>query len=276
MACKMPVSKGRMQLYEGYEALKVVRAGRIVTVTFNRPEVRNATNARMHQELARVFPEIGRDPDAHVVILTGAGESFSAGGDLDGLRASIDDHARWIDSMVEAREILTGLIELDRPVIAKINGHAIGLGATLALFCDISVARDTARIADPHVKVGLVAGDGGSIIWPSLIGYARAKRYLLTGAPITGAEAAAIGLISEACPAGELDARVDAIANEIANGAAVAIRLTKRAINMDLRQRFDALIEAHLGYETMSHLSDDHREAVTAFAEKRDPRFTGR
>jgi len=114
------------------------------------------------------------------------------------------------------------------------------------------------------------------VIWPALIGYARAKRYLLTGEPITGADAAAIGLISEACPADQLDAKVDAIAQQIANGAAMAIRLTKRAINMGLRQSFDALIEAHLGYETMSHLSADHREAVTAFAEKRDPQFTGR
>jgi len=265
-----------MHVYEGYETLKITREGRIVTVSFNRPEVRNATNAQMHQELVRIFPEIGRDPDAHVVVLTGEGESFSAGGDIDGLKRSIDDHARWVDSMIEAREILMGVIDLDRPVIAKVNGHAIGLGATLALVCDIVVAKDSAVIADPHVKVGLVAGDGGSVIWPALIGYARAKRYLLTGASITGAEAAAIGLVGESLPADQLDARVQEIAEELANGAAIAIRLTKRAINMGLRQQFDALIEAHLGYETMSHLSADHREAVNAFAERRKPVFTGR
>jgi enoyl-CoA hydratase len=142
--------------------------------------------------------------------------------------------------------------------------------------CDIIIARDTARIADPHVKVGLVAGDGGAVIWPALVGYARAKKYLLTGAPITGAEAAAIGLVTEALPADRLDARVAEIADELANGAAVAIRLTKKAINMGLRQQLDALIEAHLGFETMSHLSADHREAVGAFAERRAPSFSGR
>ena len=126
------------------------------------------------------------------------------------------------------------------------------------------------------MKVGLVAGDGGSIIWPALVGYAKAKKYLLTGDPITGAEAAAIGLVTEALPADQLDARVDAIAQSLANGAAVAIRLTKKSINMSLRQQMDALIEAHLGYETMSHLSADHREAVTAFLERRTPAFTGR
>jgi enoyl-CoA hydratase len=262
-------------MYEDYQALKVTRENKIVTVAFNRPEVKNATNPQMHQELVRVFPEIGRDPEANVVILTGMGDAFSAGGDLSTLHNSLDDQARWVESILEAREIIMGLIDLDRPVIAKVNGHAIGLGATLALVCDIVIAKDKAKIADPHVGVGLVAGDGGAVIWPALIGYARAKRYLLTGDAITGAEAAVIGLVSEACSAEELDARVDAYATRLSNGAAMAIRFTKKAVNMELRQRFDAMIEAHLGYETMSHLSADHREAVMAFLEKRPPVFTG-
>ncbi len=263
-------------MYDDFETLKITRDGRILTVSFNRPEVRNATNPQMHRELARIFPLIGTDPDTHVVILTGEGDCFSAGGDLNTLRASLDDQARWIASVAEARAILVGLIDLDRPVVARINGHAVGLGATLALCCDIVVARDTAKIADPHVGVGLVAGDGGAVLWPALIGHARAKRYLLTGDPISGAEAARIGLITESAPAEELDDKVAAYAGKLANGAAVAIRLTKKAINMDLRQRMDAMIEAHLGYETMSHLSEDHREAVNAFLEKRTPAFTGR
>lgn len=263
-------------MYQGYETLKVVSAGGIVTVSFNRPEVKNATNARMHQELMRIFPEIGTDPDARVVILTGEGDCFSAGGDITGIQTMLDDQARWIDSMKEAKDIVTGLIDLDVPVIAKVNGHAIGLGATLALFCDIVIAKDTAKIADPHVKVGLVAGDGGSVIWPALVGYAKAKLYLLTGEPITGKEAAEIGLVSEACTADALDARVDAIAAQLASGAAIAVRLTKRAVNMSLRQQIDALLDAHLGFETLSHLSQDHREAVTAIVERRAPSFTGR
>lgn len=263
-------------VYAGYETLKVVAEAGIVTVSFNRPEVKNATNAVMHRELIRIFREIGQDKEARVVILTGEGDCFSAGGDIEGMHRSIDDQPRWIESMTEARDIIMGVVDLDVPVIAKVNGHAIGLGATLALFCDIVIARDTARIADPHVKVGLVAGDGGSVIWPALIGYARAKRYLLTGDPITGAQAAEIGLISEALPADQLDAHVAELAEKLAAGAAVAIRLTKRAVNMSLRQQVDALIEAHLGLETMSHLSDDHREAVTAFIERRPPAFTGR
>jgi enoyl-CoA hydratase len=263
-------------MYDNYQMLKVVRDGKIIRVSFNRPEVKNATNAQMHPELVRVFPEIHRDPDANVVILTGEGDAFSSGGDISTLKHSLDNQARWMESMVEARDILNGVIECDRPIIAKINGAAVGLGATLAVFCDITVAKDTAKIIDPHVMVGLVAGDGGAVMWPALVGYARAKRYLLTGDPITGAEAAAIGLISEAVPADKLDARVEELAQKIANGPAIAIRLTKKSINMDLRQRMDAMIEAHLGYETLSHLSEDHREALNAFLERRKPVFTGR
>ena len=262
-------------MYDDYELLKVTKHGKIVTVAFNRPEVKNATNPRMHQELVRVFPEIGRDPDANVVILTGEGDCFSAGGDVATLESSLDDQVRWNESMAEAADIVNGIVDLDRPVIARVNGHAIGLGSTLALFCDIIIADKRAKIADPHVAIGLVAGDGGSIIWPALVGHARAKRYLLTGDAITGEEAAAIGLITEAVDAADLDARVSYYADKIADGAAVAIRLTKKAINLDLKTRVDAMLHAHLGFETMSHLSSDHREAVRAFLEKRKPRFTG-
>lgn len=263
-------------MYEDYQTLEVVRADRVVTVSFNRPEVKNATNPRMHQELERIFPEIGRDPDAHVVVLTGKGTAFSSGGDIETLRRSLDDQQRWAESMVEARNILMGLVDLDRPVIAKVNGHAIGLGATLALMCDVIIAKDSALIADPHVKIGLVAGDGGSVIWPMLMGFARAKKYLLTGDAITGADAAAMGLVTEAVPGEQLDARVAQLAASLANAPAVALRLTKKSINMALRQQLELMMPAHLEYETTSHLSADHREAVNAFLEKRPPVFTGK
>lgn len=263
-------------MYEGYKEILVSREGGVVTICLNRPEVKNATNVQMHQDLVRVFPEIGRDPEARVVVLTGAGDAFSAGGDIATLRAAVDDHVRWQESMIEARDILCGVMDLDRPVIAKVNGHAIGLGATLALFCDFVIANERARFGDPHVSVGLSAGDGGSVIWPALVGFAKAKRYLLTGDTISGAEAAEIGLITEAVPLDQLDAKVADLAAKVAGLPAVAVRLTKKSINMGLRQQVDRLIEAHLGYETMSHLSEDHREALDAILEKRSPIFTGR
>ena len=262
-------------MYEGYQTLKVVRDGPILTVSFNRPDVLNAASTEMHQEIARVFPQIGRDPEVRVAILTGEGAAFSAGGDVMSMRENLDNHGAWIAGMKEARDVLMGVIDIDTPVIAKINGDAMGLAASLALTCDISIASETARIADPHVKVGLTAGDGGSIIWPELIGYARAKKYLLTGRPITGAEAAEIGLVTEAVPADQLDQRVNELARELARGAGMAIRLTKRAVNMSLKQKIESLLEAHLGFETMTHLSQDHREALAAFVERRKPIFTG-
>jgi enoyl-CoA hydratase len=191
------------------------------------------------------------------------------------MNETMDDHNGWIAGMRDAHDVLMGVIDVDVPVIAKINGDAFGLAATLALVCDIVIAKDTAKIGDAHVKIGLAAGDGGAIIWPELVGYARAKRYLLTGAPITGAKAAEIGLVSEAVTAEELDERVEQLAREIARGAGMAIRLTKRATNMSLKQKIAALLEAHLGLETMTHLSNDHREAIAAFGERRRPVFTG-
>lgn len=263
-------------MYDDYEMLKVTKKDKIVTVSFNRPEVKNATNPRMHQEMVRVFPEIGRDPDANVVILTGEGDCFSAGGDVSALKSSLDDQVRWNESMVEAGDIINAVVGLDRPIIARVNGHAMGLGATVALFCDIIVSTKRAKIADPHVLIGLTAGDGGSIIWPALVGYARSKKYLLTGDAIRGEEAAEIGLITEAVEPEDLDAVVNGYAERIAGLPAVAVRTTKRAVNLDLKARVDAMMDAHLGFETMSHLSADHREAVMAFLEKRSPQFTGK
>jgi len=263
-------------MYDDYEMLKVTKAGKVVTVAFNRPELKNATNPQMHQELVRIFPEIGRDPDANVVILTGEGDCFSAGGDVSALKNSLDDHIRWNESMIEAADIVNAIVDLDRPVIARVNGHAMGMGATVALFCDIVVSTKRAKIGDPHVHIGLTAGDGGSIIWPALVGYARAKKYLLTGEPITGEVAAEIGLVTEAVEPEELDERVNGYAEKLANLPAVAVRTTKKAVNLDLKARVDAMMDAHLGFETMSHLSADHREAVMAFLEKRKPEFTGK
>jgi enoyl-CoA hydratase len=168
------------------------------------------------------------------------------------------------------------MLDCPKPIIAKINGDAIGLGATLALFCDISFAADSARIGDPHVRAGFVAGDGGAVIWPQLIGYARAKEYLLTGTLIQAADAARMGLINYSVPAEELDARVAEFAGKLLNGAMMAIRWTKMSINIGLKQIATATMDASMAYEALSNLSHDHREAVAAFREKRKPIFVGK
>jgi enoyl-CoA hydratase len=262
--------------YDDYETLKITRDGKILTVAFNRPELRNATNAQMHRELMRVFPEISQDEETNVVILTGEGKAFTAGGDINQMKYDLDHPARFREGMAEAKRILFGMIDCDRPIIAKINGAAVGLGSTLAVACDITIASETAKIADPHVNIGLVAGDGGALLWPMMAGHARARMLLLTGEVLTGRQAADIGLITEAVPADQLDARVNAIAEKIANGASVAIRGTKRALTMAVRQALEAQLDAHLGFEALSYMSEDHRIAVDAFVEGKPPVFTGR
>ncbi len=262
--------------YSRYRWIRAARDGRKLTLTLDRPDVLNAINAELHEELARIFRDAAADPEADIIILTGAGTAFSAGGDLPWMQQLIDDPSIFEQVAVEAKQIVLGLLDCEKPIIARVPGDAIGLGATLALFCDIIVAADTARFADPHVRTGLVAGDGGAVIWPQLLGFARAKEFLMTGDMIGAVEAARIGLINHAVPAAELDAKIDSIANRLAGGAAKAIRWTKVAVNIPLKALAAQILDASLAYEALSNLTADHQEAVTAFREKRRPRFAGR
>jgi enoyl-CoA hydratase len=169
-----------------------------------------------------------------------------------------------------------GLLELEKPILCRLNGAAAGLGASIALLCDIIVAADTVKIGDPHVKMGLVAGDGGAVIWPQLVGFARAKEFLLTGDMIDAREAERIGLINHVVPADQLDSKVYGLAERLASGARQAIRWTKTATNIPLRRIAHEVMDACMGYEIITNTSADHKEAVAAFKEKRPPRFTGR
>lgn len=262
--------------YSSYKGLKIERTGRILTVTIDRPEVKNAVNPVIHGEFSRIFGDIAQDPDVGVVILTGAGQAFSAGGDIGWLAALQSDPAATVAAIENDRRIQNSMLDLEVPVIARVVGPAVGLGCSLSLFCDFIYATPDARFADPHVAVGLVAGDGGAVIWPQLIGYARAKRYLLTGDPITGAEAAAIGLITEAVPLDEIDARVQAMAERLAAGATNAIKWTKASINAGLKVTANAIIDRAAAYENLTMLMEDHRIAVAAFQNRSTPQFTGR
>src|SRR5262249_1474538 len=161
----------------------------VATITMNRPDTLNAINARMHTELTRVFREIESDSGVDLMILTGAGSAFCAGGDIAWMQEGVDDPPSFNAVIHEAKELVFGILDCEKPILAKVNGHAVGLGATLALYCDVIFMADHAKIGDPHVKVGLVAGDGGAVIWPQLIGYARAKEYLMTGDLVAAADA---------------------------------------------------------------------------------------
>ncbi len=261
--------------YSSYEHLNVAKHDRVVTVTLNRPEIRNAIDAGLHAELGRIFIDLDRDDDCDVAILTGAGGYFCGGGDLNWVLSLHGDPAKSSAAIRTDRRIQNAMLDLEKPIIAKVRGPAIGLGCSLALFCDFVYATPQATFADPHVSVGLVAGDGGAVIWPQLIGYARARRYLLTGDPIRGAEAARIGLITEAVEDEDLDREVADLAARLRAGATYAIKWTKSSINAGLKVTANAIIDRAGALENMSQMTNDNRIGLQAFLSKEQPKFTG-
>jgi enoyl-CoA hydratase len=246
---------------------------RVLTLRLNRPDKLNAANRVLHNELSRMFGEAAADPECDVVVLTGAGRAFCAGGDLEFLDLCIKNHDIFDAVALEGKRIIYSMLDCDKPIIGKINGHAAGLGATLALFCDVTFVAEAAKISDPHVRVGLVAGDGGAVIWPQLIGYARAKEYLMTGNAIAAPEAARIGLVNYAVPSAELDGKVDAFVQQLKNGAMSAIRATKIAVNVGLKQLAHTVLETSTALEQVSNRSREHRIAIEAMLKKETPVF---
>ncbi len=256
-----------------YETLALTRRGRLLTITLNLPETLNGVTDAMHEELSEVFTYAGRDPHSDVLLLTGAGRAFSAGGDVMHIAAHADTPEKWDRELRLAKRIVFSILDLEKPLICRLNGHAIGLGATLALFCDVVFAAENAKIGDPHVAIGMVAGDGGAVIWPARIGFGLAKEFLMTGELITGKRAYEIGLVNHCLPPDELDAAVDAFCEKLLAGAQNAIRWTKVLINMELKRIATAVMDTGLAYEGVTVRSADYREGVSALQEKRKPVF---
>jgi len=259
----------------GFQRVKISRAGRVLTLALSRPGAMNSVDLLMHEELAELFEAAKRDPDSDIIILTGEGDAFSAGGDIAWFKEIYEGRAHG-PTTEDAKRIVFSLLDLDKPIIAKVRGPCVGLGCTLALFCDVIFAGSTARFADPHVRAGIVAGDGGPVIWPQLVGFARAKEYLMTGDPVDAQAAADMGLVNHLVADEELDAAVDAFAQRLARGPQLAIRYTKIATNIELKRIATQAMDAALAYEMLTFASADHREAVEAFLGKRKPAFTGR
>ena len=262
--------------YDRYKELAVEKNGNILTITINRPDIKNAINQGLHEEFSRIFDDVDADESVDVVILSGSGGAFCAGGDLNWLLEMHGDAAATSIGIKRDRKIQNSILDLEKPIIAKVDGPAIGLGCSLALYCDFVYASEQSVFADPHVSIGLVAGDGGAVMWPQLIGYARARRYLLTGEAIGALEAAEIGLITEAVPVDELDNKVAKIASRLSKGAPHSIKWTKAAINAGLKVTANAVIDRAAAFENVSQLLDDHRIALEAFQRKEKPKFTGR
>lgn len=261
--------------FANYQAIQFRRDGKVLHIILNRPDTLNAVDDLLSRELSRVFDAVATDRESTVAVITGAGRAFSAGGDIEQMQRTIHKPELFLDSIAAGKKLLFSILDCPKPIIAKVNGPAMGLGATLALFCDIIFAANHAKIADPHVKLGYVAGDGGAVIWPQLIGYARAKEYLFTGDAITAEEAAKIGLINRAVPAVDLDRVVDEFAQKLAAGAPKAIQWTKQSVNIGLKQLAHSILDASFALEALSGRTQDHQEAINAFRDKRVPNFTG-
>ena len=256
-----------------YSTILMSRRGRLLTLTFNRPDAMNAVNLALHDELAEALQFARDDTGSDVIVITGAGRAFSAGGDLDHIARNAETPTLFDHEAVVAKRIVYTLLDIDKPVVCRLNGHAVGLGATIALFCDVIFAHEKAKIGDPHVHLGLVAGDGGAVIWAARIGLGRAKEYLLSGDLLTAARAAEIGLVNHCLPAEELDAAVDAFCDKLLAGAQYALRATKVLTNMELKRVAHSVMEAGIAMESLSVRTADHMEGIAALREKRSPRF---
>ncbi len=253
-----------------FSTLVLTRSGRRLDLILNRPDALNAFDQQMHDELPEALEFARDDADSDVIVLTGAGRAFSAGGDFAHIEMNAQDPERFDHEISMARRIVMSLLETDKPIICRLNGHAVGLGATIALLCDIIYADQNAKIGDPHVLIGLAAGDGGALVWPQRIGLARAKEFLLTGDPIRASDAVAIGLINRALPAEELDSSVDALAEKLLGIPQPALRATKRLTNLELKRLAETVLEKGLEWEGETVRSPEHRAAIASMREKQN------
>ena len=244
----------------------------VLLVTINRPEVLNAANARLHWEFTQIWPVVDADPKTRVVVVTGAGKAFSAGGDLSLVEDMAGNPDALSRTMREASDLVYNMINLDKPVVSAINGVAVGAGLVVALMADVSIISETARFTDGHTRLGVAAGDHAAIIWPLLCGMAKAKYYLLTADFIDGREAERIGLVTMCVPPDQVMSKALDVADRLARGSQISIQWTKRALNNWLRQA-GPIFDQSLALEMLSFSYPDVREGVKAIREKRAPAF---
>jgi enoyl-CoA hydratase len=259
--------------FDRYEQLTFERRGHgVLLITIDRPEKYNAADETMHSELARVWKDVSDDPETRVAVVTGAGTAFSAGGDLAMVQRMAGDYGRVTHMLGEMGDLVYNLVNCEKPIISAINGVAVGAGLVVAVLADISICADDARLGDGHVRLGVAAGDHAAIVWPLLVGMAKARYYLMTGEMVDGAEAERIGLVSKAVPRTQVLDEALTLAESLATGPQLAIRYTKRALNSWLRTA-GPIFEQSAAYEMLTFMGPDVVEGATALQEKRPPKF---
>lgn len=263
------------------DTMALRRDGHVLTVTIDHPtSALNAVDALLHREFADLFSLLkrGNDPiaaDVRAIILTGSGPAFSAGGDMDWF-PTLRTPEKLNNLRREAKQTIWDQLDVEAPIVCALNGPAVGLGASIALMCDVIVMADTAAIIDPHVQVGLVAGDGGAAIWPLMLGPHAAKRHLLLGEALTASEALRLGVAAEVCTAADVAETARRWADRIAAQPPLAVQGTKLSVNQQLKQSLLTAFDFSTAMEMPCFHSADHAEAVDAFIEKRPGIYEGR
>jgi enoyl-CoA hydratase len=248
--------------------LEVTADGPVRVVTINRPDELNAVNADLHRALATVWRELAADADARAVVLTGAGRAFSAGGDLGWISSFLDDPVARDESLREGAEIIDELLRFPLPIVAAVNGPAVGLGCSVALLCDVLLIAESAFLCDPHVAVGLVAGDGGAAFWPLLAPLLRTREYLYTGDRIPAAKAVELGLATRTVAPDDLLPEAMALAQRIAVQPPVAVQGTRRVLNLHLARALGGAVQAGFAAEAVSMATDEHRQRLQALRDR--------
>ncbi|MVU80798.1 enoyl-CoA hydratase/isomerase family protein [Nocardia sp. ET3-3] len=248
----------------------------VAEIVLSRPELLNRFDRELHHDLTETLRALRADESVRAIVLASTGSAFSAGGDFALMRAANEDAAVRRTIIDDAGALLDAFLAVPQPIIAAVQGPAIGLGATVVLACDAVVAVRSATLADTHVAIGLVAGDGGCLVWPASAGMLRARRHLLTGDPLTAETAFQLGLVTDLVDeADQVRAEALKLALRIAQLAPLAVQGTKRVLNQLSRQRAGEVVDLALSYEEMTLGSADLREGVEAFTERRKPKFTG-
>ncbi|MFZ1489185.1 MAG: enoyl-CoA hydratase-related protein [Ilumatobacteraceae bacterium] len=259
-----------------FETLRTERDHDVLVVTIDNPASElNAVDEHLHHDLCELFRGLKRERTARAVLLTGSKRAFSAGGDFawfPKLRnvGALDQLRR------DGKQLIWDLLDAELPIVCALNGSAAGLGASVALLCDVIVMSSDAVIVDPHVNVGLVAGDGGTAVWPLLIGPLAAKRHLLLSEPLTAEEALRLGVAAEVCDPVHVAERSLEWAHRLAAQAPLAVRGTKQAINAHVKRALLDSFDVSTAMEIPCFLSEDHVEALAAIQERRRPRFEGK
>jgi enoyl-CoA hydratase/carnithine racemase len=259
--------------YESFRRLKLdMPTARVLRITMESPGRANAADARMHQELAYIWREIDADAETSAVLLTGAGDAFSGGGDLDLVEQISHNHETLLRVWKEARDLVYNVINCAKPIVSAIHGPAVGAGLAAGLLADIPIAARSARIIDGHTRLGVAAGDHAAIIWPLLCGMAKAKYHLLLCEPLTGEEAERIGLVAKVVDDDRLMDEALEVARRLAAGAPAAVRWTKYALNNWLRLA-GPTFDTSLALEFLGFTGPEIQEGLASLRAKRKPSF---